>query len=511
MNKGPLNPPKGDFQDFGSQELKLSFISNLFKIFILLLIINYSSFSQTDNQHQESSIQDLKSGINKIISDPFFDQTIIALDVFDLTDTVSLIKQNEQLLLKPASNMKILTSIAGLMKLGKNFEFKTDLYHTGIMEGETLYGNLYVAGGFDPDFTTDDLDSLVRVVKSLRVQEIKGGIFVDVSMKDSLYWGKGWMWDDDPKTTEPYLSALNINRNCIKVFVEGSEVGYPAKVTLIPETDCVRVENNSVTVSPNSSENFKITRDWVNRTNTIIIDGEVRKSAYIDSSANTKELNLLYPEKYFLTLFKEHLKKEGITVGKEIGFQKVKENSVYLTSIQRDIDTVLSLINKESDNLNAEMMIYAIALNDSGSPASAENGLAAIKELIDSVKLNPDEYFIADGSGVSHYNLISAELLLNVLKHVYYQRKDLFDLFYNSLAIAGVDGTLKKRMKNFRVEGNVHAKTGTIKGVSNLSGYVTSKNGHLLAFSILMQNFVDKYSYARSLQDKICKLLVEFK
>ena len=156
------------------------------------------------------------------------------------------------------------------------------------------------------------------------------------------------------------------------------------------------------------------------------------------------------------------------------------------------------------------MMIYTIALNDSGSPASAENGLAAIKELIDSVKLNPDEYFIADGSGVSHYNLISAELLLDALKYVYYQRKDLFDIFYNSLAIAGVDGTLKKRMKDSPEQGNVHAKTGTIKGVSNLSGYVTAKNGHLIAFSILIQNFVDKYSYARSLQDEICKLLAEF-
>ena len=479
-------------------------------VLLFFLTLSFQTFPQTEKKHFQSEIGNLQSEIKKNTSDPLFEQTIIALEIFDLTDSISLFRQNEKLLMKPASNMKLLTSIAGLMKLGKNFEFKTNLYHTGVIEGETLYGNLYVAGRFDPDFTTADLDSLVRVVQSLGIKEIKGGVYGDVSMKDSLYWGKGWMWDDDPKTTEPYLSALNINRNCIKVFVEGSEIGSPAKVTLIPETDFVKVENNSITVSPKSSDNFKITRDWVNRTNTIIIDGEVRKSAYIDSSANTKELNLLYPEKYFLTLFKEHLLEQGIKVDSGIGLQKVKENSVYLTSIQRDIDTVLTLINKESDNLNAEMMIYTIALNDSGSPASAENGLAAIKELIDSVKLNPDEYFIADGSGVSHYNLISAELLLDALKYVYYQRKDLFDIFYNSLAIAGVDGTLKKRMKDSPEQGNVHAKTGTIKGVSNLSGYVTAKNGHLIAFSILIQNFVDKYSYARSLQDEICKLLAEF-
>ncbi|MCW8823444.1 MAG: D-alanyl-D-alanine carboxypeptidase, partial [Ignavibacteriaceae bacterium] len=245
----------------------MKFIFSLFKLLILLLILNCNLFPQTDNQYKESSIQDLEFSINKIINDPFFDQTIIALDVFDLTDSVTLLKQNEKLLLKPASNMKIITSIAGLMKLGKNFEFKTDLYHTGVIEGETLYGNLFVVGGFDPEFSTDDLDSLVRIVQSLGIKEIKGGIFADVSKKDSLYWGKGWMWDDDPDPSEPYLSALNINRNCIKVFIEGGEISSLGKVTLIPETDFVKVENHTTTVPASSSDNFTITRDWVNRTN----------------------------------------------------------------------------------------------------------------------------------------------------------------------------------------------------------------------------------------------------
>jgi len=484
-----------------------------FKILLILIYffaLSFETFSQTEKKHYESAIGNLQSAIKKITNSPFFDQTIIALDVFDLTDSVTLLKQNEKLLLKPASNMKILTAISALMKLGKNFEFKTDLYHTGVIEGETLYGNLFAVGGFDPEFSTDDLDSLVRGVQSLGIKEIKGGVYADVSMKDTLYWGKGWMWDDDPDPGEPYLSALNINGNSIKVFIEGGEVGSPAKVTLIPETDFVKVENHTITVPESSSDNFTITRDWVNRTNTIIIDGEVRKSAYIDSSANTEELNIIYPEKYFLTLFKEHLENAGIKVDDGIDLQKLKENSVYLASIDRDIDTVLLDLNKETDNLNAEMLVYAIALKDSGAPAIADNGLAAVKELIDSLNLNSDDYFIADGSGVSHYNLVSAQLLLEVMKYIYYDRKDLFDTFYNSLAIAGVDGTLKKRMKISPVEGNVHGKTGTLKGVSNLSGYVTSKNSHLLAFSILMQNFVGKYSCARNLQDKICILLSEY-
>jgi D-alanyl-D-alanine carboxypeptidase/D-alanyl-D-alanine-endopeptidase (penicillin-binding protein 4) len=168
-------------------------------------------------------------------------------------------------------------------------------------------------------------------------------------------------------------------------------------------------------------------------------------------------------------------------------------------------------MNKESDNLNAEMLIYAIALIDSGPPASAGNGLACIKKLIDSLGLNPDDYCIADGSGVSHYNLVSAELLNKLLQYMYYNRKELFDLFYQSLPVAGLDGTLKNRMENTSTENNVHAKTGTLNGVSNLSGYVTAQNGHLFSFSILIQNFVGQYSVAREFQDKICELLAGYK
>lgn len=489
--------------------MKLRYKTSLTLICFFLIVSK--TFSQNEFQSLPANSQDLEAGINKIISDTFFKQTIIALDIFDLSDNLSLFKHNEKLLLRPASNMKILTSIAGLINLGEGYEFNTDLYHTGIIEGETLYGDIYVVGGFDPDFTIDDLDSLVRIVQSLGIKEIKGAVNADVSKKDSIYWGKGWMWDDNPDPTSPYLSALNINDNSLKVFVEGDEIGSPAKVFLIPQTDFVEVINNTKTIPSSSVDNFKVTRNWINRTNDIIVEGEVRKTAVIDSAANTEKINLLYPEKYFLTLFKEHLENKGIKVEKEIGAEKVKENSVYLTSIYRDLDTVLSDLNKESDNLNAEMIVYAIALKDSGAPASADNGLAAIKRFIDTVGLNSDDFSIADGSGASHYNLVSAELLLYALKYMYYERQDLFDLFYNSLAIAGVDGTLKKRMKNIPVEGNVHAKTGTLKGVSNLSGYVTSKTGHLIAFSILIQNFVDEYSTARSFQDRICMLLAEYK
>ena len=517
MIRNLLNPPVGSV---GHHKRDL-------KIFLILVIIlfNTNLFFQSEILparfaekprggrqlgNPKSEIQELQSDINKLIDDPFFDQSTISIDIYDLTEDKSLYQHNNKLLLHPASNMKILTSIAGLINLGEYYTFRTDLFHTGVIENDTLYGNIFISGGFDPDFTTKDLDSLVSVVKSLGIRCITGGIYGDVSKKDSLYWGEGWMWDDDPAPSAPYLSALNINDNSVEVFVEGTEVDSAAKVSLNPETDFISIENNSKTVSAIHPNKFSINRDWVGRKNKITIDGNVRNASVIDSADHIEKINILCPEKYFITLFKEHLEKKGIYVQKQCDVKRLPDNTVYLNSIYRPIDTVLSDLNKESDNLNAEMIIYAIAYKDSGAPAYAKDGLAAICRLIDSLGLNSKDYYIADGSGVSHYNLISSELIVEVLKYIYYKRKDLFPLFYNSLSVAGIDGTLEKRMWDTYAEGNVHAKTGTLRGASTLSGYVTAKNGNLIAFSILIQNFVDSYSVARRFQDKICVLLSDF-
>ncbi len=460
--------------------------------------------------HSQSKIQNLESKISQVIDDTFFERTLIALDIFDLTDSIHLFRKNEKLLLHPASNMKILTSIAGLLNLGKDYKFCTDLYHSGIIEGEILYGDLFIVGGFDPDFKTDDIDSLVHIIQSLGIKNINGGIYADVSKKDSLYWGKGWMWDDDPDPSAPYLSALNINDNSIEVFIEGSKTGSPAEITFIPRTDFVQLVNKTKTVSSNDVDSFTVTRDWVNQTNQIIVEGQVKSGRIVDSTSYKEKVNILYPEKYFLTLFKEHLIYNGINVQKDIYVKSLAGNEVYLSSITRSIDTVLSYQNKESDNLNAEMIIYAIAFKDSGAPANSENGLASVRRLLDTLGFDPENFSVSDGSGVSHYNLLSAELILESLKYMYFKQKNLFKLFYDSFPVAGIDGTLKKRMKNTSAYGNVHAKTGTIKGISNLSGYVTSKNNHLIAFSILIQNFVEDYSTARKFQDKICEMLAEY-
>jgi len=282
----------------------------------------------------------------------------------------------------------------------------------------------------------------------------------------------------------------------------------PGIVSLKPETKYVQVENHSLTVPSNVPNDLKITRDWLNDNNTIIIEGNVRRGEIIDSSEHTEKLNLVDPEKYFLTLFKEHLEKEKISLFGELDIKTLPDGSVYLTDINHSLENVLINLNKESDNLNAEMILYALALKDSSAPAMAKNGIEIIKSLIDSLGLDPDDYSLADGSGVSRYSLVSAELMIELLKYMYKHSE--FYSYYESLSIAGVDGTLEKRMKNTEAENNVHAKTGTLAGVSSLSGYVSAKNGNLITFSIIIQNYVEKNSVARRFQDKICELLANY-
>ena len=456
----------------------------------------------------QSKIEKLKKEIDEVINDPFFIHTQIAIDVYDVKSDEHLYHHNNKLLFTPASNMKLLTTAAALTYLGRDYIFQTSLYHTGIIENDTLYGDLYIAGGFDPDFTTNDLDSIIQSVKSLGIKIVTGNLYADISIKDSLYWGKGWMWDDNPDPGAPYLSSLNINDNSIEVFVEAAKVGSPGKIILTPETKYVEVENNSVTVSSSDETDLKITRDWVNGKNKIIIDGKVRTGSIKDSSDQKEKVNLINPYLYFLTLFREHLAANDISVNGESKKSHLPENSVYLSSFNRRMDSVVVHLNKESDNLSAEMLIYALALNDSGVPASAKNGIQALKNLIDSLGLDPDDYNLADGSGVSRYNLVSAELLVNLLKYMY--KTPNYVLYFMSLPVAGKDGTLKKRMKDSPAKENVFAKTGTLEGVSALSGYVRAKNNKLLAFSMMIQNYVGKSSAARKFLDRICEILIDY-
>lgn len=435
--------------------------------------------------------QSLSTKINKVIGNKFFDTCLVAIQVEDLTTDKTLFKKNEKMLLRPASNMKILTSVAGLIYLGKDYEFQINLYYDGFISNDTLKGNLYVEGGCDPDFTTSDFYTFINAMKEMKITHIDGNIYGDISFKDSLYWGKGWMWDDDPSSDAPRLSALNLNDNCITILTDGKQIKISPKTSFI----------NLIWKDQDSS--FSVTRDWMNNSNTIIISGKSERQDSI-------RINLIKPEKYFLTVFREVLDSNNISVSGTAGIKQKNNNCNYLSSVKRKFSDVIVNLNKNSDNLSAEMTLYALSEKYSGRPATADSGIKILSMLIDSLGLNSNNYRFVDGSGVSHYNVLSAELLARLLKFVHEKYPVEFKILYDSFPIAGVDGTLEFRMKNSSAYNNVHAKTGTLTGVSCLSGYLTSKSKKLLAFSIMMQNFVGSAKRVRDLQDKICEILTAY-
>jgi D-alanyl-D-alanine carboxypeptidase/D-alanyl-D-alanine-endopeptidase (penicillin-binding protein 4) len=184
-------------------------------------------------------------------------------------------------------------------------------------------------------------------------------------------------------------------------------------------------------------------------------------------------------------------------------------SAVCISNWNTPMQTAMSRLLKESDNLNAEAFLYRLGMQYTGKKkVSADEGIQAIKKLIEQLGHSLDNYKLVDGSGLSNYNYISPELLVDFLKYAY-SNTEIFQRLYKSLPIAGIDGTLKNRMRAGKAYKNVTAKTGTITGISCLAGYVQTSDQRMLAFAIMNQNVLS-ISKARKLQDMICEELAGY-
>lgn len=465
------------------------------KLLLLVLLIQFPVLAQ---EVQFTTADELAY----LVKDPFFRKCQIGVDAYNITKREIIFRYNEELLFHPASNMKIITSAAALRFLGPEYKFKTELKYDGEIVDSTLNGNLYFVGGFDPDFTSADLDTMIMQLFEVGVNKINGNIYADVSNMDSLFWGEGWMWDDDPSYNFPYMTPLVINDASLQIVVAPDSIGEPANVTTIPESKYFIYTNNIITVDNDSTE-LKISRDWINRSDSLILEG----GFFVEDKPDTFTVNLKNTNQYFLKLAKETLLKNGINFGGNCGIQITPENAETIVVKERLFSDVIVNLNKESDNLSTEMTLRALAFESFGKSASAKKGVKLLDSLIVEVGLNPKDYRLVDGSGVSHYNLVSVELLNEILKYMNEYHPELFAILYDSFPIAGVDGTIEERMEEGSAYNNVHAKTGTLSGVSALSGYLHTKSGDLISFSINTQNFVGSAKTARNFQDEICEIL----
>lgn len=436
-----------------------------------------------------------------ITSDPLLKTSEVGIIVHDLTTGKELYTYQADKLYRPASIEKVVTAVTALKMLGRNYEFQTTLSYDGVIKKGLLEGNLYVKGGFDPEFMELDMDFLVRAVQEAGIRSISGKLVGDVSLMDSLYWGAGWSWDDTPEAFQPYLSPLMLNRGCVDIRVSPSSRGQAGKVEITPESDYYQVNNRSVSLYP-AAGRLKITRNWLTNGNTIDISGSV-------SSVRKKTLNMYDSKRFFMDTFCYKLRKEGVSVVKDsICFQKAPADAKWIYTCRRPLEVVLKRALKESDNLSAEALFRQLGRmkNGESSSVSFEDCRKVVEEFMrHSLGYNPDNYQIVDGSGVSLYNYVSPRLISAYLNYAY-RHPSVFRILYDCLPVAGVDGTLRGRMRKGKAFRNVRAKTGTVTGISSLAGYLTSVNGHKISFVIINQNVL-KSRQARNFQDKICELL----
>ena len=454
----------------------------------------------------DTPLEALRYDIDRVLADSVFTPTRASVMIVSLDRGDTLYERDSKMLMRPASNMKLLTTSTALKILGTGYVFHTSVFADSLTPDGTVNGNLYLRGMGDPDLTIYDLDTLSRQMKSIGIKKVTGNIVADASYFDDLSWGEGWMWDDEPYSFQASISALSVNKNCVKVTViPGFLPGDPVQASFEPQTSYVTLLNTARTVADTAIEPLKVTRLFKDRLNVILVQGEI-----VAKPDTVEELVTVWrPELYAATLFREILSRDSILVGGQPTIGITPPSTIELAIHRWPIDTMMVNLNKESDNLSAENTLKLISVARGGIPGSARHGLTQVKEILSTFGIDTTSFYVVDGSGVSHYNLITADLLVKLLRGMS-QQPELFPLFYQSLPIAGVDGTLKTRMRNSPATGNLRAKTGSISGVSSLSGYVTTRDGERLAFSMLMQNFILPSRHYRNAQDAIGILLANF-
>ncbi|MFS0888444.1 D-alanyl-D-alanine carboxypeptidase/D-alanyl-D-alanine-endopeptidase [Peribacillus frigoritolerans] len=421
-------------------------------------------------------------------------------------------ERGSQTRLRPASNLKLLTAAAALETLGEDHTFQTELYIKGVQVGHVLQGNVYLKGKGDPTLLEKDFDELAASLKQRQVKFVHGDLIGDDSWYDDVRYSQDLVWGDEQEYYGAAVSALTASPNedydtgtIIVELAPGEKAGKRATVKLEPETDYVKVINKTKTVSADANNKIEIERS--HGTQVITVTGTIPEDAGV-----TKEwVSVEDPTEYALSLFEKSMKKYGIKV---LGKRKKGKTPVgahmIATHQSMKLSQLLIPFMKLSNNSNAEVLVKEMGKEADGE-GSWKDGLKVARNQLKSMGLDMQTIMMRDGSGISQVNMIPANEITKLLYAI--QEKTWFPAYLNALPIAGnenrmVGGTLRKRMKGTLAAGNVRAKTGTISGTSSLSGYVTTKRGEKIIFSIILNNFVEEKGIT-AIQDKIAVMLAE--
>ncbi len=453
-------------------------------------------------KHPVVTLEQFQHRLDQLLADSLLQPTNVGIKIVSLTTGQTLYEHNAHKLFHPASNMKLLTTATALHQLGVDYRFKTVIGtdSTAMLTDSVLQGNLYIKGYGNPQLTLENLDWLARQVHQQGIRQVNGNIVCDATYFDSTRWPMGWMWDDQNSSDFVSVGSLVVNNNIVEItLIPGDSEGDTLQYQMNPPTTILEVVNQGVTVTDSVTDAVVAEREWQWPRNRIMIRGQMQ----VGQPAEVFEVDVLHPQRFVGDLFRQALNREGIKVSGNIQEGEMPASVRILAIHQSEPLSVIVLhTNKPSHNLSAEMLCKTLGAELSGVPGTWEKGLQAIRQYLASVGIDSTAYEIVDGSGVSRYNLLTPAQLVQLLVAVH-QDNTIQPEFTASLPIAGVDGTLKQRMKGTPAENNLRAKTGTLSGVSTLSGYTETADREQLAFSIMMQHFLVPARQVRAIQDKI--------
>ena len=461
---------------------------------VQLLLISFLCFScgSTNQFIQKDQGKRIDEFVRSLIQERGLNMNL-GMKIVSLVNGKTLYELNSEKLMIPASNIKLFTAAASLHYFNKEHLFKTAILEKG--------NNIILVGGGDAELSLAVIDSLSNLV-SKRTSQIDT-LFIDKGLFDDLHYGEGWMWDEGSERYSAPISALTLNNNCIDFEYSPNQLGFPAKINIFPDTKYVTVENKSLTVTDTINfKKLKIERDWIGQTNNYLITGEI-----LDwSEKDTIKKNIAEPGLFTGTVFKENLEFYGTTVNELSIGDNIPYDDTVLVHYSNPLYTQLEDMMHNSKNLTSESLLKYIGITDS-SKGTWENGIHKVKMyLFDEVSIDTSALRIADGSGLSRYNLLTANQIVRLLVHMH--GKDNGNAFVETLPHGNEsDSRLEGRL--LEAQDKIYAKTGSISGVSCLSGYAFSSTQGPLAFSIMINGFVGSIKPYRDFQDEVCNWLVK--
>lgn len=489
------NPPRGPGRGKAPGRRRIIPLSWL--LFSLLFVL------------QNALLGNFPASIKKILSNPVLEKAKVGIHVYSLSKEKEIYKKNSRLPLIPASNVKLITGGAALCLLGDEYRFQTILGYGGRVSEGVLKGDLIVIGRGDPNlsgrFHDEDVLAVPKLfaekVHAAGIRSVEGKILLDDSFFDREFIHPSWPRKELHKWYCAEISALSFNDNCLDLIIrKGSKPGQPVQVEIVPPTNYVQVENRCTTTESNR---HIIILDRIYGTNRIRINGSFR----MRGNPFEGTVTIHHPSLYFGEVFKEVLERRGIPVsgGLEMADRPLKTTEMgHLFTASSPLVETIEVALKRSQNFYSEQILKTMGREIEGE-GSFEKGVSAAGRFLAMAGIERGTYTLKDGSGLSRENRFTAEQITKILRYMYSSAHR--SRFLSSLPLSGTDGTLKDRMKSSPLKGKVRAKTGSLSGVSCLSGYLLNAEKELLCFSLLFNDY-KAYNYqVKRIQDRVCEVL----